>query len=183
MRPGLEELVIRQETPADYTGIYKLTKTAFAGTEHCDGDEQELPGRLRKRDGFIPELSLVALLGERLVGHILFTEISIGDYPVLCLGVVSVHPEFQRRSIGGALIEQGHAVARALGFCACVLVGHEGYYPRFGYEPASRYGITFPFEAPDECKLVKFLCESGEVIRGQAVFPPELVPAGKHTGD
>ena len=176
MKHRPENLIIRQETPEDYAGVYTLTKAAFAGMEHSDGDEQELPGRLRKRSEFIPELSLVAVLDGQLAGHILFSKMTIGGHPALCLGPVSVLPQFQRRGIGGALIEEGHRVARSLGFSACVLVGHEDYYPRFGYQPAHLHGITFPFEAPGECKMVKFLSEAGKDIRGQALFPPELVP-------
>ena len=171
-----ENLIIRQETPEDYAGIYELTKAAFAGMEHSDGDEQELPERLRKREEFIPELSLVAVLDGRLAGHILFSEMTIGGHPALCLGPVSVLPEFQCRGIGGALIEEGHAVARSLGFSVCVLVGHADYYPRFGYERIDRHSITFPFDAPEECKLVKLLSEDGKHIRGEALFPPELIP-------
>jgi len=180
MRQGCglaEKLIIRQETPGDYGAVYNLTKSAFAGTEHCDGDEQELPERLRAREQYIPELSLVAELGGRMVGHILFSPITVGGHPALCVGPVSVLPQFQRRGIGGALIEEGHAVARSLGFSLCVLVGHEDYYPRFGYEPASRHGITFYFEAPEECKMVKFLSEDGKAVRGAVVLPPELAPA------
>ena len=176
MKHRPENLIIQQETPEDYADIYALTKAAFDGTEHSDGDEQELPGLLRERYEFIPELSLVAVLDGRLVGHILFTKITIGGHPALCMGVVSVLPEFQCRGIGGALIEEGHAVARSLGFSVCVLVGHEDYYPRFGYEPIDRHGITFPFDAPEECKMVKLLSEDGKNIRGEALFPPELVP-------
>ena len=178
MKQRPENLIIRQETPQDYAGIYALIKAAFAGTEHSDGDEQELPGRLRKQEEFIPELSLVAELDGQLAGHILFCKITIGGHPVLCLGVVSVPPQFQCQGIGGALIEEGHAVARSLGISVCVLVGHQDYYPRFGYQPAHLHGITFPFDAPEECKLVKLLSEDGKNIRGEAFFPPELVPMG-----
>ena len=171
-----EKLAIRQEVPGDYAGVYALTQAAFAGMEHADGDEQELPGRLRGRAEFIPELSLVAELDGRLVGHIMFSPITIGGHTALCLGPVSVLPELQRRGIGGALIEEGHRVARSLGFSVCVLVGHEDYYPRFGYELISNHGITFPIDAPEACKMVKFLREDGRAVRGAAVFPPELEP-------
>ena len=176
MKQQPANLIIRQESAEDYDAIYALTEAAFAGTEHCDGDEQELPGRLRKRAGFIPELSLVAQLDGRLVGHILFTKITIGEQAALCLGPLSVLPEFQSKGIGGALVEAGHAAAQALGFGVCVLVGHAQYYPRFGYEPIRGHGITFPIETPDECNMVKFLSEGGKAVRGMAIFPPELTP-------
>jgi len=169
-------LTIRQETRLDYQGIYDLTKAAFAGTEHADGDEQELPERLRNRPGYRPELSLVAEQDGQLVGHILFTEIPIGEHRALLLGPVSVVPETQGRGIGGALIAAGHRIAERLGFTACVLVGHESYYPRFGYVPIQAHGITFPCDAPAACMMVKFLSEAGKAVKGAAIFPPEHMP-------
>jgi len=170
----IENLTIRQETPADYAAVYALTKAAFAEMEHGDGDEQELAERLRRRSGYIPELSLVAEWDGQLVGHILFTEVPVGGHRALLLGPVSVLPEVQRQGIGGALIEAGHRVGASLGFDLCVLVGHEDYYPRFGYEPIERHGITFPTEAPLECMMVKFLTAQGKAVKGAAIFPPEF---------
>jgi len=171
-------ITIRQETPDDHAAIYTLTEAAFAEMEHADGDEQEMPARLRAGEGFLPELSLVAEFDGQLVGHVLFTEITIGGHPALCVGPLSVLPAFQRRGIGGALMEHGHDTARALGFSLCVLVGHEDYYPRFGYEPAGRYGITFPIDAPEACKMVKFLSPHGATIQGAVLLPPEHMPGG-----
>jgi len=169
---------IRQEAPADYATVYALTKAAFLGTEHCDGDEQDMVERLREKEGFIPALSLVAEQNGQLVGHILFTPMTVGEHPALCLGPVSVLPEFQGQGIGSALIHAGHNAARRLGFFLCVLLGHETYYPRFGYEQASTHGITIPIDAPDKCKMVMFLDEHGRCVRGEAVFPKEHLPGG-----
>ncbi|MCL2562543.1 MAG: GNAT family N-acetyltransferase [Oscillospiraceae bacterium] len=170
----LKKLTIRAETPSDYAAIYALTEAAFAVSDHADGDEQELPARLRKKPGYIPELSLVAELDGQLAGHILFTEIKVGGDPALLLGPVSVLPAFQGQGIGGALIEEGHRVGKRLGFDLCVLTGHEGYYPRFGYEPVDGHGILIPEEAPPKCKMVKFLTDRGREVKGTAIFPPEF---------
>jgi len=169
---------IRQETSDDYAAVYALTEAAFRETEHADGDEQEIAEKLRQKAGYHPELSLVAELQGEVVGHILFAEVSIGEYPALCLGIVSVLPDVQGQGIGGALIRAGHEAAQRLGFSLSVLVGHADYYPRFGYEPAEQYGILFPFAAPEECKMVKFLDERGKSVQGMAVFPSELTPEG-----
>jgi len=175
--PSLQKkLTIRQEILDDYATVYALTKAAFDAADHADGDEAQLPERLRARDSYIPELSLVAELDGLVAGHILFTEITIGEQPALCLGIVSVLPELQGKGIGSALIQKGHQVARELGFSVCVLAGHEGYYPRFGYQPINRHGIIFPFEGPEECLMVKFLNDRGKSVRGAAIFPPELIP-------
>jgi len=170
----IENVTIRQETPDDYAAVYALTEVAFATMEHADGDEQNLAGRLRKKPGYIPELSLVAERDGQVVGHILFTEMSVGSHPALILGPVAVLPEFQGRGIGGALIEAGHRIAADLGFDLCVLVGHENYYPRFGYEPIAQHGIIFPLDAPPACMMVKFLSERGKSVQGEAVFPLEF---------
>ena len=170
----MEGLHIRAETPADYQAIYALTQAAFAEMEHADGDEQDLVERLRKSVGYMPELSLVAEGDGQLVGHIMFTELPIGDFPALILGPVSVLPKFQKQGIGGALIEEGHRIAAALGYDLSVLLGHETYYPRFGYEPIAEHGITFPVDASPECMMVKFLTEEGKAVKGAAVFPPEF---------
>ena len=167
---------IRRETPGDRDAVYEVTKAAFAGAEHSDEDEHGILEPLRNGEGFVPELSLVAELGGRIVGHIMFVETTAGGRRALILAIVSVSPEFQRHGIGGALVHAGHEAAKALGFSFCLVVGHENYYPRFGYEPISAHSITFPFEVPDGCAMVKFLDESGRSVSGAVQFPPELMP-------
>ena len=172
----IDRVIIRQEAVGDCANVYRLTKDAFEQAEHSDGDEQELVETLRNRAEHIPELSLVAVLDGEVVGHIMFSQISVGEHTALCLGPISVLPKLQRQGIGGALIERGHQVAHGLGFNLCLLVGHAEYYPCFGYERADLHGITFPYEAPAECKMVKFLTERGREVKGVAVFPVEFAP-------
>ena len=169
------EFIIRQEIPGDHIAVYKLTQAAFAETEHCDGDEQDLVERLRKCDAFIPELSLVAQNADnKIIGHIMFTKITIGGADAICLGPVSVLPECKRQGVGSALINRGHKIAAEMGCNICLPVGYAEYYPRFGYEIASKYGITQPYPAPDECVMIKFLSDAVRNITGAAVFPPEF---------
>ena len=167
-------LIIREETPADHAAVYALTKAAFAGMEHADGTEQDLVERLRGCGAFIPELSLVAEKDDKIIGHIMFTKITAGGAAALCLALLSVLPEYQRQGVGTVLIERGHEIAADMGYGVCTLVGHADYYPRFGYERASKYGITQPFPAPDECVMVKFLTDASKSVTGAAVFPPEF---------
>ncbi len=143
-------MVIRQEQPEDYDTVYEVIKEAFKSAEHSDGDEQDLVIRLRKSRSFIPELSLVAVEDNRIVGHILFTKAFVGDAGVLALAPLSILPDYQNRGIGLALIEQGHAVASRLGYRYSVVLGQAKYYPKAGYVPAGRYGIKAPFEVADE---------------------------------
>lgn len=76
---------IRQEQPTDYDAVYQVVKEAFADAEHTDGDEQNLVVRLRKSKSFIPELSLVAVEDEQIVGHILFTRAAVKGWKFLHL--------------------------------------------------------------------------------------------------
>lgn len=141
---------IRQEQPADHAAVYQVVREAFLNAEHTDGDEQDLVVRLRKSESFIPELSLVAVEDEKIVGHILFTRAEVNGKEVLALAPLSVLPEYQNRGIGKSLIKQGHAIAQKMGYKYSVVLGHEKYYPKFGYVPASQYGICAPFDVADE---------------------------------
>lgn len=131
-------MIIRQENKNDYEKVYNLVKLAFANATHSDGDEQNLVTRLRESEAFIPELSLVAEVEDEIVGHILFTKIKIGDSNTVgvALAPLAVKPQFQNRGIGGELIKEGHRIAKELGYGFSVVLGHDRYYPKFGYQPA-----------------------------------------------
>lgn len=146
----VNSLIIRQEKPEDYDTVYHIVKEAFENAEHTDGNEQNLVVELRKSKSFIPELSLVAVEGKKVVGHILFTKALVNDVEVLALAPLSVLPEFQNRGIGLSLIKQGHMTAHKLGYEHSVVLGHSKYYSKAGYVPASQYGIKAPFEVEDE---------------------------------
>lgn len=149
---------IRQENEIDFDRVYEVVKTAFLNAEHTDHDEHNLVNRLRKSSAFIPELSLVAVVNDKVVGHILFTRIAIinanESHTALALAPVSVIPAMQGKGIGRNLIVEGHKIAKALSFTSAIVLGHPAYYPRFGYIPASNFGITPPFEVPDEAFMV-----------------------------
>lgn len=150
----MKDITIRQETEKDHPQVFELIKTAFQNEVHTDHREQHLVERLRKSDAFVPELSLVAEKEGQLAGHILLTRIKVNNqekaYESLALAPVSVHPSWRKQGIGGDLITRAHEVARQLGFSSVILLGHAGYYPRFGYQRASEFGISLPFDVPDE---------------------------------
>ena len=133
---------IRQENKNDYEEIYNVVKTAFETAEHSDGNEQDLVVALRNSDSFIPELSLVAIKDNKIVGHILFTKIKIGNHEELALAPLAVLPEYQKQGIGSKLIQQGHKIAKELGYHYSIVLGSETYYPK--------YGIKAPFEVSNE---------------------------------
>lgn len=170
---GNTQLIIRQEKEQDRDAVYEVVKGAFASAEYADGDEQDLVNRLRGSAEFIPELSLVAELEGEIVGHILFTRLMIAQKTELALAPVSVKPGFQSMGIGGELVARGHEIAAGLGYKAVVVVGHADYYPRFGYEPAGKYGIKAHFAVPDENFMVKFLSADGaEGLSGMVSYSP-----------
>ncbi len=145
-------MIIRQENKNDYEKVYNLVKLAFENATHSDGDEQNLVTRLRESEAFIPELSLVAEVEDEIVGHILFTKIKIGDSNTVgvALAPLAVKPQFQNRGIGGELIKEGHRIAKELGYGFSVVLGHDRYYPKFGYQPAKQYSIIAPFPVDDK---------------------------------
>ncbi|KGX92021.1 GCN5 family N-acetyltransferase [Pontibacillus halophilus JSM 076056 = DSM 19796] len=148
-------ITIRQETPQDMSRIEEVIKHAFLKEPLSDQNEHHLVRAIRQCDGFIPELSLVALdETETIVGHLLLSKINIvkRDHAVdsLALAPVSIIPEYQRKGIGSMLIREALQRATTLGYSSVIVLGHEDYYPRFGFKPASHWGIKAPFDVPDE---------------------------------
>lgn len=100
-------MLIRRETLNDYKEVYELITEAFATAEHADGNEQDLVVALRKGNAFIPELSLVAEVDNKLAGHIMFSKASVDNHIVLVLAPLSIKPPYQKQGIGTALITEG----------------------------------------------------------------------------
>lgn len=165
---------IRQERPSDYAAVYEVVETAFATAEYSDGNEQNLVTALRHSPSFIPELSLVAAIDGKIVGHILFTKVIVGGCYELALAPLSVLPAYQRQGIGRALMMEGHLIAKKLGFGYSIVLGHPKYYPKAGYRSASLYGIKAPFEVPDEnfmaLKLDPFAEPPNGIVEYDAAF-------------
>ncbi len=134
---------IRTELESNYKKVFSIIEQAFLTEELSDHKEQFLVERLRVSGSFIPELSLVAEVDGKVVGHILLTKIMICDgnikHQSLALAPVSVLPEYQGRGIGSALIKAAHTKAISLGYGSVVILGHKDYYPRFGYKTASQF--------------------------------------------
>jgi len=176
----MNTITIRKEILEDYTRVIQLTEKAFESLEISEHNEGQLVDKLRKAPTFVDELSLVAELDGQLVGHILFTPIIIDNgeqkFQSLVLGPVSVLPEFQNQGIGGQLIRAGHQEAKELGFQSVILIGHPEYYPRFGYKPASSFGIKTQIPLPsDDVFMAVELTEDGLTdVSGMVVFPPEF---------
>ncbi|NWK68823.1 N-acetyltransferase [Bacillus paramycoides] len=156
-------VTIRQEQQNDYSKTEEVVKQAFLNEEFSDKTEHELVSRIRKCDAFIPELSIVAV-DKEIVGHIMLSKITIEQdgtsVESLALAPVSVAPSHQKKGIGGKLIAAAIEKAKELGYGSVVVLGHQEYYPRFGFKKASDWNIKAPFEVPDEVFMAMELREN-----------------------
>ncbi len=166
---------IRQEEPSDFRRVNALNRNVFGRD-----NEAKLVDALRASDAFLPELSLVALLHGKVVGHILFTKIIIrsdngNTYQSLSLAPMAVDKSFQKQGIGSQMVNAGLRRAKELYFKSVIVLGHEKYYPRFGFKPASNWNIRAPFDVPENAFMALELVSSGlEGINGTGEYAKEF---------
>ena len=167
--------VIRPEQPDDYQAVRAVNLAAFDTAVEAD-----LADAMRETPEYVPELSLVAELDGQIVGHALFSEVTVeqeaGELRALSLGPIAVLPNHQNRGIGSALIEHGHRRGRELGYPFVVLIGHPWYYPRFGYQQARQFGLETIWDVSDPVFMVCEL-ESGalKTAAGTIRYPEPFV--------
>ncbi|MDH5557659.1 MAG: N-acetyltransferase [Alphaproteobacteria bacterium] len=166
----MNNLDIRHETPSDILAVRAVNEAAFE-----TGAEAALVDTLRENGKFV--LSLVADVEGEIVGHILFTDIAMepGGAATRMIGLapMAVRPEWQGKGIGSALVRRGLEDCRELGYRGVVVLGHPGFYPRFGFAPASRHGISCAYDAPDEAFMALALGDV-ELPKGRALYQPEF---------
>jgi putative acetyltransferase len=124
----------------------------------------------------------VAVKQNQIVGHILFSPIEIKSKETSVQGMglapMAVLPEFQRRGIGTDLVREGIKRLTGRGCPFVIVLGHPEYYPRFGFEPASRYGVRCEWEVPDEAFMILVLDPSAiRGVSGLARYRPEFAEA------
>ncbi|NOU60073.1 GNAT family N-acetyltransferase [Marinifilum caeruleilacunae] len=165
---------IRPENKNDYPIISMINDMAF-------GQENEglLIEKLRKNKSFIKELSLVACLGNEIVGHILFFPVNIKSkektFKTLALAPMSVIPELQGLGIGSQLVQKGLAKAKKLGHESVIVLGHEGFYPKFGFKTAGSYQISAPFDVPENSFMaLELVKDSLSTVEGTIEYPKEF---------
>ncbi len=167
---------IRQERPEDYSFTEKLIANAFLNATHSDQTEHMLVQRIRKSDAFVPELSLIATgSNDEILGHIMLSKITIADgdniVDSLALAPVSVAPDYQNQGIGSQLIRAALQQAEALGYESVIVLGHPGYYPKFGFKRASLWNIRPPFDVPDDAFMaIELVSGSLEQVQGTARY-------------
>jgi putative acetyltransferase len=169
-----DAIVLRPEQPADHAAVHDVVARAFG-----QPDEARLVDALRLSLAFIPELSLVAIENAAVVGHVLFTRVTVRDrateHAALALAPVAVRPDRQRTGVGTALIRRGLDDARRLGHGVVLVVGHPPYYPRFGFVPAEPLGLRVGFPiSPGAFMALALRPGALDGLRGEVQYPPEF---------
>jgi putative acetyltransferase len=165
-------VVVRCEEPGDVPAVHRVNALAFERP-----NEARLVDALR--EAARPCISLVAVDGERVVGHILFAPVAVespsGTWTALGLAPMAVLPEYQRRGIGSRLVREGLAACARQGHLVVVVLGHPTYYPRFGFVRAATKGLRCEYPVPDEAFMVAELLPAALAGRtGLVKYRPEF---------
>jgi putative acetyltransferase len=168
-------ITIRPEEPRDIPAIAEVHRSAFGGEV-----EMKIVEAVRASQGFIRDLSLVAVRDGHVVGHILLSPIHVqteaSDVPAIALAPVAVLPGSQGRGIGSLLVEEGLKRCRELGHSVVIVVGEPSFYPRFGFVPAKEKGLEAPFPVPGEAFMVLELAPGAlDGITGTVSYPPAFL--------
>jgi putative acetyltransferase len=159
---------IRVEIAADREAIRQVNRAAFG-----QDDEAGIVEALR--NGGYSRLSLVAEVGGKVVGHILFSDLPIltdsGTVPALSLAPMAVLPEFQKKGVGSALVQKGLEVCRDQGHRIVVVLGHAHFYPRFGFSAKLAEPLSSPFGGRDSWMALELVPGALEGIRGWVRYP------------
>jgi putative acetyltransferase len=161
------EFIIRNEESKDVEQVRAILRAAFPTAA-----ESQLVDTLRASGKSV--ISLVAVHGEDVLGHILFSPVSTsppGDAKGLGLAPLAVRPDMQSHGIGSQLIQEALRECKLLGFDYCVVLGSPKYYQRFGFEKASNYDLQNEYGVDEEFMWVRFSdCD----VRGLVQYAPEF---------
>lgn len=171
------KIVIRKETPDDIDAIREVTIAAFKTLAISNQTEQFIIEALRAGNALT--ISLVAETDGQLIGHIAFSPVTLSDGTQgwYGLGPVSVLPEYQRKGMGKALIEEGLARLRDLNAQGCCLVGHPEYYRHFGFENV--LGLVHEGVPPEVFFALSF---DGHIPQGTVDFHEAFKADGRQAG-
>ena len=167
----MHAITVRPETVEDIRAIDVVHISAFGGEA-----EAQLVSALRESATYNRELSLVAELGGRIVGHVLLTRVPLrkdgAEKNVLALGPMSVVPSQSHRGIGSELINASINLATDKGYGAIVVLGHPEYYKRFGFVSARDLQVSCNLPAPEDALTVMEIV-AGNLVGGDHVEYPE----------
>lgn len=166
-------ITIRPEQPDDIAAVREINETAF-------GQPTEAAIVDTLRTACPDAVSLVAVEDDRIVGHIFFSPVfvSAGNEATQGMGLapMAVLPERQRQGIGSLLVRAGIETLRERNCPFIIVLGHPEYYPRFGFVPASHYGLSCQWDGvPDEAFMALILDEAAVAgISGTARYRDEF---------
>jgi putative acetyltransferase len=149
----MNNLRIRPEQPSDIPRIHIINAASFETPA-----EAGLVDTLRA--SVLPLVSLVAELDGIVVGHILFSPVTLTGHPerkIMGLAPMAVEEGRRNAGVGSALVRAGLEECRKLGFEAVVVLGHPTYYPRFGFVPSVRFGFASEYEVPTDAFMAQEL--------------------------
>jgi len=160
-------LIIRKERETDYNEVYQLISTSFATNPDDEGDTADYLNAVRKKETFIPELSMVAENGDgKIVGQIVLYKITINAPGKISTGLVlspiCVHPDYFRRGIASAMMRKTFVAAENMGYSCVFLCGNPDFYNKFGFLPTHRFGI---YHVKDDTKKAEW-CMVRELFEG-----------------
>jgi putative acetyltransferase len=166
---------IRSAKPEDSAAIQEIHLAAFGGPA-----EAKLVQLITERKHAL--ISLVALNGDRVVGHILFSRVTIDNSPAafsaVGLAPVAVLPEFQKQAIGSKLIREGLERSKQAGYEAVLLIGAPGYYSRFGFLRAADFGLQNEYGVHDEFMVLSLHDGALDAVSGMVKYLPEFREVG-----
>jgi putative acetyltransferase len=159
--------VVRSEKTEDRSTVRSVNEAAFRRP-----DEADLVESLWSEGVVLA--SLVAELQGRVVGHILFSRMSIdsdhASIPAAALAPMAVLPEYQRRTIGGQLIRGGLDLLRQQGEHMVLVLGHPDYYPRFGFSAERAGSLESPFPR-NAFMALELIPNALDGVRGKVSYP------------
>jgi putative acetyltransferase len=162
------DVKIRAEEPKDMDQVREILRAAFPTDA-----ESKLVDALRINGK--TTISLVAVRGAKVLGHILFSPVSTappGEARGIGLAPVAVRPDVQSQGIGKGLIQEGLRLGKELAYDYCVVLGSPKYYQHFGFEKASNFGLQNEYGVEDEFMVIRF-SERG-VPPGLVKYAPEF---------
>lgn len=182
-----KQLVIRPETHKDYKDIVSLVIRSFReGTNYSDGsDIVALIEEIRDSEYYIPELSFVAELEGKIVGHFLFSRFPLSNMPegghgnaesteIVMLAPVSVHADYYRMGIGKTMLLKGIERVKEMGFKGIIVEGNFLFYNQVGFKTSAEYGIYpvsgYPMEEPRCQMCMETVTGSLSGIEGYVVY-------------
>ncbi|GIQ95777.1 GNAT family N-acetyltransferase [Lactiplantibacillus plantarum] len=151
--------------------VDSLIRNAFKKSEHGYNGEAELTSTLRNSS--TRTFERVVITDNKVVGHALLSEAKINQISGLVLAPISVLPEYQGKGVGSQLMLEIENIAQDNSYKFISILGDPHYYSRFGYKPASTYGVIAPMEVPEEVFMIKIFDQNND-YSGLLKYAPEF---------